>query len=162
MTQAPSLGRIVLYMANGGVNPPYPEPGLIVHVYGGGNALAVKANSIILVSFDTYGQVLPHAMVPYSEGKEMGTWHWPPRSDAPKEIPGVDAVSGGPAGLPAQRGWSQSTPPSERTQALLLAGQACLDWMELAGECHLCGDYNKAADEPHNPECPLFNLPKET
>ena len=80
MTQAPSLGRIVLYMANGGVNPPYPEPGLIVHVYGDGNALAVKANSIILVSFDTYGQVLPHAMVPYSEGKEMGTWHWPPLS----------------------------------------------------------------------------------
>lgn len=46
-----------------------------------------------------------------------------------------------------------------RREALLEAGQACLDWAQDTGDCHLCG-YDEGAGKPHDEECPLRKLPR--
>ena len=41
-----------------------------------------------------------------------------------------------------------------RREVLLEAGQACLDWAEDTGECHICS-YDGPAGKPHDEHCPL-------
>jgi hypothetical protein len=44
-----------------------------------------------------------------------------------------------------------------RREVLQEAGQACLDWADDTGDCHLCG-YDKGAGKPHEEHCPLRKL----
>ena len=41
-----------------------------------------------------------------------------------------------------------------RREVLLEAGQACLDWAEDTGLCHICS-YDGPAGKPHDEHCPL-------
>ena len=69
-TQRPSLGRIVLYVDNGGLI----SPAIIV----GFTEVALEVN--LQVFFDVTGGVAYREAAVYdAAGDESHSWHWPPR-----------------------------------------------------------------------------------
>ena len=63
----------------------------------------------------------------------------------------------GQPGHPGEHRRRPSDDPTLLREVLLEAGQACLDWANDSGYCHICS-YDGRAGRPHDDECPLRKL----